>query len=227
MRTCPLSVVASDALRVMGLTVAVLGLACEARDLSDALSSGHCDNRDRCAPGFECDIKTRECVREGTLGDTSGQGGSGGHAGSAGELHPAGGGLPSVEGTGGAHDPNDDATAGNAGLPVVSAGGQTAGAGDGGAGTAGVAGVAGTAGACDGTLCDGVCVDTASDPANCGGCGRACLPGRFSCSNGWCHCRNDPACNAGSKGQCVAGLCECSQDRCAAGEQCQSDGSCG
>lgn len=36
------------------------------------------------------------------------------------------------------------------------------------------------------TACGGVCVDTSSDPANCGSCGNACAPGQ-TCQQGGCY----------------------------------------
>lgn len=47
-----------------------------------------------------------------------------------------------------------------------------------------------------GRVCSGNCVDTLSDPQNCGGCGMACLAGAV-CSNGMCEVR------------CAAGLVKC------------------
>jgi hypothetical protein len=46
-----------------------------------------------------------------------------------------------------------------------------------------------------GRLCNGVCLDTANDPKNCGACGRVCPSGTFCC-NGWCAdpARNAPGC---------------------------------
>ncbi len=59
---------------------------------------------------------------------------------------------------------------------------------------------------CSGTLCGGVCIDTDTDPANCGGCGVTCAAGEF----------------------CAAGVCRCSPD--CSGRTCGDDGcggSCG
>ena len=36
------------------------------------------------------------------------------------------------------------------------------------------------------TNCGGVCVDTATNPANCGGCGNVCGPSTPNCSAGKC-----------------------------------------
>jgi hypothetical protein len=33
--------------------------------------------------------------------------------------------------------------------------------------------------------CNNACVDVLTDPRNCGGCGKACMPGQ-SCQNGTC-----------------------------------------
>lgn len=41
--------------------------------------------------------------------------------------------------------------------------------------------------ACSGTICDGACVDTTTDPANCGVCGKVCSGGQ-TCSNKQCAC---------------------------------------
>jgi hypothetical protein len=55
--------------------------------------------------------------------------------------------------------------------------------------------------ACQGTLCGAVCVDTSSDPFNCGACGNACDSG--SCANGQCAVVSD----APPQGPCVHSLC--------------------
>ena len=45
---------------------------------------------------------------------------------------------------------------------------------------------------CSGTVCDGICVDTASDPLNCGGCGETCAsPGQICAGSTPCECPAD------------------------------------
>jgi hypothetical protein len=77
------------------------------------------------------------------------------------------------------------------------------------------------------SLCGNVCVDTSSDPMNCGACGTACLPGT-DCSSGMCCPMGQAACggtcmdtqsnvaNCGACGRtcppgamCVMGMCTC------------------
>jgi hypothetical protein len=65
-------------------------------------------------------------------------------------------------------------------------------------GRAAAGGFGGTAGAtstrpatcdqatCGGTCCDNICVDSQTDPANCGSCGNACPAGRY-CNSGVCY----------------------------------------
>jgi hypothetical protein len=55
------------------------------------------------------------------------------------------------------------------------------------------------------TTCDGVCVDTATDEANCGGCFDAC-GGSTECIDGECTC-GAGACGRGE--DCVDGACAC------------------
>lgn len=82
--------------------------------------------------------------------------------------------------------------------------------------------------ACSGTqvCCQVGCRDVATDPANCGACGRACAPG-FACQSGGCVCNADSDCNGGSAGTCSNGVCVCGTTTCAAGQRCLGDGSCG
>lgn len=66
--------------------------------------------------------------------------------------------------------------------------------------------------------CAGACVDTLTDPANCGGCGISCGAGNI-CQGGSCvACRPDiSSCSAGS--QCCSGYCAIYG---ASGNQCES-----
>jgi len=57
--------------------------------------------------------------------------------------------------------------------------------------------------------CSGACVNTSTDPANCGACGRACAAGAV-CSNGACMAAVGQACSAATQcasGACVDGFC--------------------
>jgi hypothetical protein len=58
------------------------------------------------------------------------------------------------------------------------------------------------------TLCGAFCVDTSTDPANCGGCRNRCSEGQY-CSNGTCVACAD-TCSPGTT--CVAGAC-CPEER--------------
>lgn len=60
---------------------------------------------------------------------------------------------------------------------------------------------------CTGTICGGQCVDTTSDPANCGTCGLACASGE-TCSNGQCTGGGSTTTsNAPPQGTCSHALC--------------------
>jgi hypothetical protein len=66
-----------------------------------------------------------------------------------------------------------------------------------------IGGEAGSGSTCEATTCGDDCVDTSSDPRNCGGCGRNCRSGTH-CENG--ECVSEPGCGAGFSqcgGQCV------------------------
>jgi hypothetical protein len=77
----------------------------------------------------------------------------------------------------------------------------------------------GTGPACSGnndTCCDGVCVDTATDPNNCGGCGGLCLGIEGTCCESTCaNTAGDPkncggcgvACSGVSQGACEDSMC--------------------
>ncbi len=106
----------------------------------------------------------------------------------------AGGASGGAAGTGGsAGSPDASAgsggTGGSAGSPDASAGSGGTGGSGGSSGSSGSGGSAGDAGAscdgCSGVCCNNVCVNTNSDPANCGSCGNACSVGR-SCLFGKC-----------------------------------------
>src|SRR5262249_24837948 len=75
------------------------------------------------------------------------------------------------------------------------------------AGEACVAGVC-TPSTCSGVLCGGQCVDTQSDPSNCGACGSVCLP-RDTCVLGGCTsssaCTSDSPCPPGHASVAAAG----------------------
>lgn len=78
--------------------------------------------------------------------------------------------------------------------------GSTSGEPDGGGGS-------GDAG-CTATICGGACVDTATDPKNCGGCGMACGGGSV-CAASACKCAStNEACDASKGGKCdLSGHC--------------------
>lgn len=91
--------------------------------------------------------------------------------------------------------------------------------------TTGIGTTSGTS--CAQTLCNGACVDTQSDSANCGGCGIACTAGTV-CSAGMCGCAGglnqcNGACvntatdvfNCGGCGMACAGTQACSGGTCA------------
>ena len=114
-------------------------------------------------------------------------GGAGGAGGPTGENAGASGhgGLGGTDlGEGGAAEPGVGgamASGGNMGLGGrIGAGGDASGVGGGGRG-----GATGTGGvACSQTLCGSSCVDTKSDPRNCGSCAHDCMAG--TCSFGKC-----------------------------------------
>src|SRR5262245_37148181 len=56
-------------------------------------------------------------------------------------------------------------------------------------------------GAAPGIVCAGRCVDPLNDPAHCGGCGRACMPGE-ACVGGTCQA-NCPMGTTFCSGACV------------------------
>ncbi len=71
------------------------------------------------------------------------------------------------------------------------------------------------------------CVDPATDPLNCGACGREC-PFGFACAGAVCRCDADADCNAGSAGTCGGnGQCTCGANACAVGDRCLANGTCG
>jgi hypothetical protein len=89
-----------------------------------------------------------------------------------------------------------------------------------------------------GSLCDGVCTDITSDPANCGGCGNICpsdqfcsgsscvgqCPAGLSACSGWCIDKNSDTLNCGScDNQCSSGQV-CSTGQCMTVETSCSEG---
>ena len=137
----------------------------------------------------------------GSSSDTTGAGagpaaGSGGTGGSAGKGGTAGSGAGAKGGSAGASgSTGGTGTVGGAG----GATGGTGGAGGGKAGSSGAsAGSAGAAGAActTGKMCGTACVDTNTDPMNCGMCGKACPTSdnaKATCVGGSC----ELSCNAG------------------------------
>ncbi len=59
---------------------------------------------------------------------------------------------------------------------------------------------------CTGTLCGTQCIDTTSDPSNCGACGVACASTE-TCSNGQCAPSTNTTSNAPPQGSCSHSLC--------------------
>ncbi|MEZ4231992.1 MAG: hypothetical protein R3B89_22635 [Polyangiaceae bacterium] len=83
---------------------------------------------------------------------------------------------------------------------------------------------------CNGDPSDG-CEDTLDSLEHCGACSATC-PASFSCTSAGggfqCACPNAAACDSGSVGDCVQGLCVCGGSTlCAPGQRCQADGKCG
>jgi len=71
------------------------------------------------------------------------------------------------------------------------------------------------------------CFNLATDPANCGACGRGCAPG-FGCGAGQCRCTAAGQCNAGTPGTCATnGRCVCGGITCGQGERCLPSSVCG
>jgi hypothetical protein len=71
--------------------------------------------------------------------------------------------------------------------------------------------------------CSGRCVDTRTDPANCGGCGKPCTPGQ-ACAGGVC-----TGCPDGQKacdGRCIPRNTCCRDADCTEGKRCQPNGTC-
>ncbi len=80
------------------------------------------------------------------------------------------------------------------------------------------------------TMCNGVCVDTRTDPSHCGSCSSTCRASGsgLGCGNvtpGVCDCAgNDSLCGAtGSACAASTGLCVCGGQTCVPGEICNSD----
>ncbi len=77
-------------------------------------------------------------------------------------------------------------------------------------------------GPCATVVCGGRCVDTASDPAHCGGCGRPCGGATPACLGGSCSCPTAGRCGGG---ECVDAAsdtdhCGSCDRRCGAAELC-------
>lgn len=75
-------------------------------------------------------------------------------------------------------------------------------------------------------VCGGKCIDTDSDPNNCGGCGVKCGSCK-TCQNGVCRGPNTspPACESCSGGRIVSGV-SCGNHCCAPGAECCGGGCC-
>ncbi len=144
------------------------------------------------------------CSEEDGTATSAGYGhGTGGtvlDAGGHDAAHAGSGGAAGAAGHGGAH-------AGSGGTP--GAGGSVAG------GQGGKSAPEADAGGCGAgqTLCSGTCVNTATDNANCGSCGKACSSGQ-PCSGGTCACQ--PNCSNKPLGE---------PDGC--GGECSASASCG
>jgi hypothetical protein len=79
---------------------------------------------------------------------------------------------------------------------------------------------------CAGTVCGASCTDTATDPVNCGACGKACATGE-SCKDGSCAPCGHTTCGSSCVDlQSDAGNCDACDKACAAGETCVG-GTCG
>lgn len=91
-------------------------------------------------------------------------------------------------------------------------------------GASSTGGAGGAAGACGGqtTACSGACVDTDTDPKNCGACGSVCATG-LSCENGDCGCSQASQCG-GDGADCRNDRCRCDGDGCRDGETCRGTG---
>jgi len=158
----------------------------------------------------------------GTGGATGGRGGTsgsagatGGTTGAAGRGGTGGGGGATAGTTGAAGRGGTGGTAGTTGTAGAAAG-TTGAAGRGGTGgTAGGGGGGGTRIACQSDndcqlfkCCDGFCVNTRNDIANCGACNRVCAGPNPYCGNGTCgmpQCALDGPCPDGRT--CCLGTC--------------------
>jgi glucosylceramidase len=92
------------------------------------------------------------------------------------------------------------------------------------AGTSGGSGAAGTTGSsCVGgqTACGSECVNTATDPTNCGACGIPCSSGQ-SCQSGSCQCQSGMLCNGGCVSSDATHCGDCTTT-CATGQVCSNN----
>ncbi len=76
------------------------------------------------------------------------------------------------------------------------------------------------------TCCSGQCVDTQSDPGNCGVCGQLCAPGEL-CQNGACGCSSQSCSGECCEGACIdtqtdANNCGSCGNVCHSGQTCQN-----
>jgi hypothetical protein len=80
------------------------------------------------------------------------------------------------------------------------------------------------------TLCGGSCVDTATDPENCGGCNKplgenqTCVAGKPTCAAGFADCDAAPGCEVDT--QTDSAHCSACNKACKAGARCEA-GACG
>jgi hypothetical protein len=147
---------------------------------------------------------------------------------------------------------------GKGGASTTASAGGVAGGGAGGTSSTATTGAGGAGGsdggACVGVdmmVCNGTCVDTATDAANCGGCGQACAANE-TCNGSACQCNGAPCAagntccggalctdiatdplNCGTCGNpcaanetCSGGMCMCGGALCAAGKTCCNGTTC-
>lgn len=129
----------------------------------------------------------------GKAGAAAGRAGAAGSGGAAGGVGATGGGSGTGGSTalGGAGGTGGTGGTGFGGVGAVSGSGGTGLGGT--AGDVSTGGTAGSASCGDLTSCNGQCVSTADDPANCGSCGNAC-GAEQTCAAGMCACATGVAC---------------------------------